>query len=211
MNDFPGVCCAAPRYARTPVGVSSKIILSPCGQVRVRRVTGQVPQTNHLTLFRPVVTRAAEENTETGSSDESAPFCPRVFLLSAYRPEGWLVGAVGIENSTILPKPHKQRRCNRSYQTITTNTTKTQGVQSTSGSWRNNPPGCGLFQCDAQENLFVHLIGTTPIEAASPANQNNGSRLLGLAVVTAGVSHVGNTRHRRSLKAHARGVKDNWG
>src|ERR1700745_1133835 len=26
-----------------------------------------------------------------------------------------LVGAVGIENSTTLPKPHKQRRCNRSY------------------------------------------------------------------------------------------------
>jgi hypothetical protein len=26
-----------------------------------------------------------------------------------------LVGAVGIENPTILPKPHKQRRCARSY------------------------------------------------------------------------------------------------
>jgi hypothetical protein len=122
-----------------------------------------------------------------------------------------LVGAVGIENSTILPKPHKQRRCNRSYQTITTNTTKTQGVQSTSGSWRNNPPGCGLFHCDAQENLLVHLIGTTRIEAASSANQNYGSRILGLTVVPDGVSRGGNTRQRRSLKARASGVKDNWG
>jgi hypothetical protein len=26
---------------------------------------------------------------------------PRVFLLSAYRPEGWLVGAVGIEPTTF--------------------------------------------------------------------------------------------------------------
>ena len=52
-----------------------------------------------LRLVRPVVTRAAEKNTETGSSVESAPFCPRVFLLSAYRPERWLVGAVGIENN----------------------------------------------------------------------------------------------------------------
>ena len=54
-----------------------------------------------LRLARPVVTRAAEKNTETGSSAESAPFCPRVFLLSAYRPEGWLVGAVGIEPTTF--------------------------------------------------------------------------------------------------------------
>jgi hypothetical protein len=33
-------------------------------------------------------------------------------MLSSFR---MLVGALGIENSTILPKPHKQRRCNRSY------------------------------------------------------------------------------------------------
>ena len=58
-----------------------------------------------LRLARPVVARAAEKNTETGSSAESAPFCPRVFLLSAYRPEGWLVGAVGIEIASLNSKP----------------------------------------------------------------------------------------------------------
>ena len=52
---------------------------------------------NVVKLPGPVVTRATEKNTETGPSGESAPFCPRVFLLSAYRPEGWMVGAVGIE------------------------------------------------------------------------------------------------------------------
>src|SRR5271156_549221 len=41
------------------------------------------------------------KNTETGPSGESAPFCPRVISLSAYRPEGWLVGAVGIEPTTF--------------------------------------------------------------------------------------------------------------
>jgi hypothetical protein len=134
MNDFPGVCCAAPRYARTPVGVSSKIILSPCGQVRVRRVTGQVPQTNHLTLFRPVVTRAAEENTETGSSDESAPFCPRVFLLSAYRPEGWLVGAVGIERTSEALKVRPAHLVANNARSCTLQFGKHSGVSS-GASW----------------------------------------------------------------------------
>jgi hypothetical protein len=58
-----------------------------------------------MRLVRPVVTRAAEKRNGTGSSAESAPFCPRVFLLSAYRPEGWLVGAVGIEIASLNSKP----------------------------------------------------------------------------------------------------------
>jgi hypothetical protein len=53
-----------------------------------------------LKLAHPVVTRAAEKRNGTGSKAKSAPFCPRVFLLSAYRPEGWLVGAVGIEKNS---------------------------------------------------------------------------------------------------------------
>ena len=51
----------------------------------------------HAEMGNPAVTRTAEKRKGTGSSFESAPFCPRVFLVSAYRPEGWLVGAVGIE------------------------------------------------------------------------------------------------------------------
>ena len=35
----------------------------------------------------------------TGSSGLFAPFYPLAFLLNSYRSEGWLVGAVGIENN----------------------------------------------------------------------------------------------------------------
>src|SRR5258707_12818004 len=48
----------------------------------------------------PVVTRAAEKKNGTRSSVESAPFCPRVFLLSVHPSGRWLVGAVGIEPTT---------------------------------------------------------------------------------------------------------------
>jgi len=37
----------------------------------------------------------------TGSSGLSAPFCPLAFLLSPDQSEGWLVGAVGIEPTTL--------------------------------------------------------------------------------------------------------------
>jgi hypothetical protein len=37
---------------------------------------------------------------QAGSSRLFAPFCPLAFSLSAYQSEGWLVGAVGIENNT---------------------------------------------------------------------------------------------------------------
>src|SRR5712671_3507999 len=40
-------------------------------------------------------------HARTGSSGLSAPFCPLAFLLSAYQSEGWLVGAVGIEPTTL--------------------------------------------------------------------------------------------------------------
>ena len=52
-------------------------------------------------MARPVVTRAAEKKNGTGSSALSAPFCPRVFLLSAHPSERWMVGAVGIEPTTF--------------------------------------------------------------------------------------------------------------
>jgi hypothetical protein len=47
-----------------------------------------------------VVTRAAKK-TQNRIINRICPFLPRVFLLSAYRPEGWLVGAVGIEPTTF--------------------------------------------------------------------------------------------------------------
>jgi hypothetical protein len=53
---------------------------------------------NLVKLPRPVVTRAAEKKTQKPDHRANLPlFGPRVFLLSAYRPEGWLVGPVGIE------------------------------------------------------------------------------------------------------------------
>ena len=53
-------------------------------------------------LQNPVVTRAAEDyRTRTGSLPLSAPFCPRVFLLSPDQSKRWLVGAVGIEPTTF--------------------------------------------------------------------------------------------------------------
>ena len=57
---------------------------------------------NLVKLPRPVVTRAAEKKTQKPDHRANLPlFGPRVFLLSAYRPEGWLVGAVGIEPTTF--------------------------------------------------------------------------------------------------------------
>src|SRR5260370_32220590 len=53
----------------------------------------------------PVVTRAAEKKNGTRSSVESAPFCPRVFLLSVHPSGRWMVGAVGIEFWSIISKP----------------------------------------------------------------------------------------------------------
>jgi len=44
-------------------------------------------------------------HARTGSSGLSAPFCPLAFLLSPDQSEGWLVGAVGIEFWSIIPKP----------------------------------------------------------------------------------------------------------
>jgi hypothetical protein len=57
-------------------------------------------------LTNPAVTRAAEPNARTGLSTESAPFCPRALLVSAYQSEGYLVGAVGIEPTTFGLKGH---------------------------------------------------------------------------------------------------------
>jgi len=41
-------------------------------------------------------------HARTGSSGLSAPFCPLAFLLSPDQSEGWLVGAVGIETTSLL-------------------------------------------------------------------------------------------------------------
>jgi DinB superfamily len=49
----------------------------------------------------PVVTRATENETQTGSLALSAPFCPRAFLLSVHPSGRWMVGAVGIEPTTF--------------------------------------------------------------------------------------------------------------
>jgi hypothetical protein len=43
-----------------------------------------------------------EPSVRTGSSGLFAPFCPLVFLLSAYQSGRWLVGAVGIESTNCM-------------------------------------------------------------------------------------------------------------
>jgi hypothetical protein len=78
-----------------------------------RRAIGQKPKLagnglrgnfdSTLMLERPVITRVPEKEKKdgTGPLGESAPFRPRAFQVSAYRPKGWLVGAVGIEPTTF--------------------------------------------------------------------------------------------------------------
>ncbi len=82
----------------TPTGKGSTTSRSDCWLVALSDQyghRGNIDRTLKLAIrLSPVPLR---KNTETGPSGESAPFCPRMFLLSAYRPEGWLVGAVGIE------------------------------------------------------------------------------------------------------------------
>lgn len=45
---------------------------------------------NRLSLVPPKLAYEPDHRTE------SAPFCPRAFLISVYQSNGWLVGAVGI-------------------------------------------------------------------------------------------------------------------
>jgi hypothetical protein len=79
--------------------------------IKHQRKMGSGKASSELTFFRhgsgemcwiqnPVATRAAENEAQNRRLALSAPFCPRAFLLSAYQSEGWLVGAVGIENNT---------------------------------------------------------------------------------------------------------------
>src|SRR6266581_5705447 len=46
-------------------------------------------------------TLRSKKDRRTGSSTASAPFCPRVFLLSVHPSGRWMVGAVGIEPTTF--------------------------------------------------------------------------------------------------------------
>ena len=55
-----------------------------------------------IKLANPVVIRAAEDCTGTGSLSLSAPFCPLANLLSPDQSGRWLVGAVGIELKATL-------------------------------------------------------------------------------------------------------------
>ena len=55
-----------------------------------------------MKLGPSVVTRAVKKKNGTGSSAQSAPFCPHVILLSVHPSERWMVGAVGIELKATL-------------------------------------------------------------------------------------------------------------
>jgi hypothetical protein len=84
--------------------------------IKHQRKLGSGKASSELTFFRqgsaemywiqnPVVTRAAENEAQNRRLAESAPFCPRAFLLSAYQSEGWLVGEVGIVTKSDSDDP----------------------------------------------------------------------------------------------------------
>ena len=73
-----------------------------CGRgtaAQVRHAAGESDSISDGFSQDPVSLAPLRIHARTGSSGLFAPFCPLAFLLSPDQSEGWLVGAVGIENN----------------------------------------------------------------------------------------------------------------
>src|SRR5215472_4043243 len=97
----------------------------------------------------------------------NAAFCCLVDFVSSVESERKLVGAVGIENSTILPKPHKR--------TALQPLLSTQSLQNTTGS-----AVLGEFRAQtafsAKLRINPHTLAVQALQGAQIAAQTRSNR-----------------------------------